>query len=397
MYLKHLLGLIGLLGACLGALGQSLQLDLNYLTDSSDFQELKVWGLPFSTQKHLGNEIPSQDTWKQILPVYVGDSLPDPQSVIQPVGGNYRLVKGGIYFRPHFPFFPGQAYVAVFHRSELWEHLGLTNKDTLSTTSVLLPFSVPHEKASTYITEIYPQTDTLPANQLKLYIYFSEPMRFGEAYQHIQLQDEAGGVVQAPFLEIEQELWDHRGQRFTLWFDPGRIKRALQPHNEWGNPLLTGNTYTLTIDSLWRDATGKPLLESYQKRFFVGNADRTLPDPSAWKLVPPSAPSKEALSLHFPEPLEQPLLLRMIQVKKEAGRTIHGNIQVKPGERQWDFIPKEPWLSGNYQLEIDVRLEDLAGNNLIRLFDSDSNNEVKSPYAGQEKVVIPFTIEATTP
>ena len=44
----------------------------------------------------------------------------------------------------------------------------------------------PRQGAATRIEHIYPSTDTLPANTLKLYIYFSAPMRRGEAWQHIQ-------------------------------------------------------------------------------------------------------------------------------------------------------------------------------------------------------------------
>ena len=39
--------------------------------------------------------------------------------------------------------------------------------------------------ATTRVTHVYPSTDVLPSNTLKLYIYFSAPMSRGEAWQHI--------------------------------------------------------------------------------------------------------------------------------------------------------------------------------------------------------------------
>ena len=92
-------------------------------------------------------------------------------------------------------------------------------------------FDVPKAapRAATRIEQVYPSTDTLPANTLKLYIYFSAPMRRGEAWQHIRLLDEHGAPVELPFLEIDQELWDPTNTRLTVLFDPGRIKRGLVP------------------------------------------------------------------------------------------------------------------------------------------------------------------------
>ena len=39
----------------------------------------------------------------------------------------------------------------------------------------------------------------------------------------------SGQAVADPFLELDEELWSTDGRRFTLLFDPGRIKRGLKP------------------------------------------------------------------------------------------------------------------------------------------------------------------------
>ena len=75
--------------------------------------------------------------------------------------------------------------------------------------------------------QVYPSADRLPENQLKFYLHFSAPMSQGDCYRHIKLLDARGKAVDLPFLELDQELWDPTGTRFTLFFDPWRIKRAI--------------------------------------------------------------------------------------------------------------------------------------------------------------------------
>ena len=89
----------------------------------------------------------------------------------------------------------------------------------------------------TVVTQVYPTSDKLPENQLKFYLHFSAPMSRGDSYKHIQLLDEKGKAVELPFLELDEELWDPAGKRFTLFFDPGRIKRGLKPREEVGNEI----------------------------------------------------------------------------------------------------------------------------------------------------------------
>ncbi len=54
-------------------------------------------------------------------------------------------------------------------------------------------------------------------------------MSRGEAYRRIHLLDADGKPIERAFLELGEELWDPDGKRFTLFIDPGRIKRGLKP------------------------------------------------------------------------------------------------------------------------------------------------------------------------
>ena len=106
----------------------------------------------------------------------------------------------------------------------------------------------------------------MPANLLKFYIHFSNPMSVGDVYSHIRILDTEGNPLELPFLELGEELWDSESRRLTLLFDPGRIKRGLKPNRETGTPLTQGETYTLHISEKLLDAKGRPLKKEFLKK-----------------------------------------------------------------------------------------------------------------------------------
>ena len=54
---------------------------------------------------------------------------------------------------------------------------------------------------------------------------------------------------------------------------------------------------------------------------------------------------------------------------------IEGVTFLKKGESQWHFQPFSDWVPGKYTIVVESRFEDLAGNNLNRLFDRDLRDE----------------------
>src|SRR5262249_27975304 len=148
---------------------------------------------------------------------------------------------------------------------------GLNYRCVLQTDggTITAEFSIPKPPSTptTGVRHVYPTRNKLPENQLKFYLHFSAPMSQGDSYRHVHLMDAAGKEVKFPFLELEQELWDPSGTRFTLFLDPGRIKRGLKPREELGPALEDGKNYTLLIDRDWPDARGNPLKETFRKAF----------------------------------------------------------------------------------------------------------------------------------
>jgi hypothetical protein len=221
------------------------------------------------------------------------------------------------------------------------------------------------------VEAVYPSSEQLPENQLKLYLHFGTPMARGEIYRHLQLLDAQGRPIEQPFLELQEELWDARLQRFTLLFDPGRLKRDLVPNREVGAPLQAGRSYTLLVSSQLRDAAGQPLREEHRKRFTVRAADREALDPRQWRIAAPPPDGSSALAVEFPEPLDHALLQRAISVLDTAGNVLAGAVSIDRNEQRWQFTPTSAWRAGEYRLAVDSTLEDLAGNRIGRLFDED--------------------------
>jgi hypothetical protein len=325
--------------------------------------------------------------WQQILAVYVElDSNLD-ASQMPPMVGTYRIEASELIFQPRFPLEPGLDYRATFDPT--WPP-----KADRVPTHMTATFRLPKLDAtpSTHLLQIYPSIDVLPENQLKFYLHFSAPMSRGEAYRRIGLLDEDGQPVVLPFLELDEELWDREGRRLTLLFDPGRIKRGVRPLEEVGPAIEEGKSYTLVIDRNWRDAEGKPLTEGYEKSFRVGAPDRKSPGISSWHLVPPHQGSTEPLIVDFPEPLDQALLLHLLEVTDSDGNTIVGSIGIDRRETRWQFTPQQPWPAGDYLLEVGTTLEDLAGNRVNRLFEVDVFERVEEQVT-RETVSLPFKVQ----
>jgi hypothetical protein len=301
--------------------------------------------------------------------------------------GSHRVVADTLRFEPQFPVSAGVSYRTVFRPAEL---PGAVARDT---NWIIARFTAPAPAPgpATVVSRVYPSAEVLPENLLKFYLHFSAPMSRGHSYEHLQLLDEAGKAIELPFLELDEELWDPAMLRFTLFIDPGRIKRGVQPLEEIGPSLEAGRNYTLVIDRAWTDAAGRPLGQSFRKQFRVGPPDRDPPDPALWKLAPGHAGTREPLTVTFPEPMDHALACRMIRPALAGGTLIEGDAMTEDEERGWKFTPRQPWRAGRHQLVIQTTIEDLAGNNIGKPFDVDLFERVESR-PGNPTVALTFEV-----
>ncbi|MGN7887539.1 Ig-like domain-containing protein [Dyadobacter sp. 22481] len=274
-----------------------------------------------------------------------------------PVGilGSFEQKESGLLFTPMIPFTRGM-------------HYDVRVRDTR-----VGGFEVPENNAGNAprVIAIYPSADTLPENLLKIYLHFNQPMREGLSAKYIKLIKNKRDTIDGAFLDLQPELWNPERTVLTLWLDPGRIKRDLQPNKRLGAPMQRGTHYEIAISQAWTDARGKRLAKAYQKAFVTIAKDSLSPQPSQWTLVPPTAATKQALKIDFKEPLDHGLLQEVFTVQDGAGEKISGQWQIGKAEIQCHFIPDANWKAGSYKVLIEPRLEDLAGNNLVRPFDRD--------------------------
>lgn len=323
--------------------------------------------------------------WGAVFQVRVEDEASGDPGDRPPVLGTARVEGSVLKLEPRFPIEPGLTYRAVLLPGPWMAQPSPPVVQSFAIAARSLP-------PRTQVVAVYPSAAALPENQLKFYLCFSAAMRRGEAYSRIRLIEAGGTEVVAPFLEIGEELWDPSGTRLTLFFDPARIKRGLLPHEEAGSCLSAGTHYALVIDADWLDADGAPLKNGHRKEFFVREPDYDSPDPGTWILHTPTAQTREALRLEFPEPLDHALLQRLLSVRNAAGEVQPGQILVGKDELAWSLTPARAWQPGAYKLVIEKTLEDLAGNSVGRPFEVDVSRSVESRIEPESQEV-PFEIK----
>lgn len=267
---------------------------------------------------------------------------------------NYRIL-----FKPLIELSPGATYHIIF-KGNIISELTIPEREFISKTT---------------LDAIFPESDSLPENLLKIYLKFSKPMRQGVSEKYLSILNSKGDTLHNVFLNLNTELWDEEGKQLTIWLNPGRVKRGLQPNENEGNPLKSGNSYTFSVSGEWTDIKGNKLAKSYSKGFITGPKDIISPDISLWTINSPVAGSRQALKIDFNESLDHSLIPNTLKIIRRDGELIKGKILIKKEEKSFSFYPNKLWASGNYYLKTDSRLEDLAGNNLNRLFDRDIVND----------------------
>jgi hypothetical protein len=298
--------------------------------------------------------------------------------------GDYEITGNGLRFVPRFPLRPGVLYEAVFTPASL---------SGRKETTVVARFRAGNEPTgpAAVIEHVYPTASELPENLLKFYIHFSAPMSWGGAYRHVHLLDSSAREIELPFLELDEELWDPQRKRFTLFFDPGRIKRGLKPREEVGPALEEGKSYTLVIDRDWLDAQGRPLKEAYRKRFRVTPPEDRPVNPKEWRVNVPAAGSLAPLVVRFSRPLDHALLEHVFRVLDSASQHVAGTVSITEAETCWVFTPQRRWEAGNYQLEVETVLEDVAGNRIGRPFEVDVFRQIE-PTTKSRTFKVPFIL-----
>lgn len=273
--------------------------------------------------------------------------------------GEYEVQEDSVLFRPLVAFTRGLQYKVT------WRDM------------LLQQFEIPEDSArkDPEVISIYPSGDSMPVNLLKMYVEFSKPMQEARALENIAVVRNGEDTIPSVFLNLEPELWNRERTILTIWLDPGRTKRDLQPNKTMGSPLQTGSRYEVLIKPGWADAEGATLASYYRKSFVAVGRDNSSPDETKWTIHVPPAGTVEPLKIGLNEQLDYLLLKSAISFVDDKGNMLPGIIETSQQETVLRFTPVHAWVAGEYAVEIEPRLEDLAGNNLERLFDTDLLNE----------------------
>ena len=338
-------------------------------------------GLSASESDALEGARYSTQQWSEVLHVSVNDG----QSI--QVVGRYEVIDDTVRFTPIFPFDPGRTYNVSFNPARV---PGASSTQFVPPISTTVSLPRPTARPSTVVAHVYPSGDVIPENQLRMYIEFSAPMGRRSGIEYVALLDERGQEVEGPFLPLDYEFWNGDRTRFTVFFDPGRVKNGILPNKQMGRALKVGKSYTLLVRAEWQDANGLPLKESFRRTFRVGPPDTRPLDTAQWRIEPPKAGAQSALVVTFPEPVDHGLLFRALGVRR-SGAVVDGDVTVGANETQWSFTPHAPWQAGNYDLLALSILEDRAGNQIGRAFEVD-NFETVDKGPDPRTVTLPFHV-----
>jgi hypothetical protein len=289
----------------------------------------------------------------------------------EPLFGSVVKVRDSVLFAAALPLVPGEIYRVEFQTAD----------GTWSTQR--LKFAHPVSVAPT--VGISPAPTVLPANALKLYLCFTQPMEQGVFLDRITLQRQDGSRVHGAFRETE--LWSPDGKRLTLWLHPGRQKTGVNLNIDEGPVLQEHQQHTLRIAANWRSTAGVALGRETVFTLAAGAVDHTCPDPQRWQITAPKAGTRDSLVVTFDEPLDPAMLVSALKVKCGEAE-VAGVVTVVADARAWSFTPTAGWAQGPGSLEIDPLLEDMAGNNLLGPFEVDRDVPAKAAKA----TTLPFEV-----
>ena len=202
-----------------------------------------------------------------------------------PMLGDYRVADGALRFTPAFPFDPGRPYAVRFDpaaagdpEAPIIATLALPASGATATTTVAAGLPERRDGAREPAADVHRVLRADGASS---------------GIDHVELLDAAGEVVEGAFLPLDYEFWTPERQRFTVFFDPGRVKHGILPNRQRGRALTRGGRYTLVVKPAWRDSSGQPLANEFRKTFTAGPAQMQPLDTAHWTI---DAPRREGPS-----------------------------------------------------------------------------------------------------
>ncbi|WP_299896465.1 Ig-like domain-containing protein [uncultured Aquimarina sp.] len=334
---------------------------------SSDLLSQKKYDFIFTKDKIT--ILNHDDSLEKKLYLYNGEIEEDLITSTTPILGKTFFQEDSLHFTPVVPLGWDRIYTLVYNHS---------------ITYFKIPIPKNYKKLS--VEEIYPTSSKLPSNILKWYIKFSNPINRNNVYDYFHFINAKGDTLSRAILPLENILINRDKTLVTLWIEPGRQKRKLIPNQLLGSVFTPRENYRIIISKNIKDSNGVSMQKDYIKSFSIIDADRSKPNISQWHIEHPKKESLSPLIIKCYEPLDYGSVLENINISYK-NQIIRGTWELSNNERIIQFLPKKKWKLGNYQINFNKTIEDLAGNNLSRLFDNEIDNTEDVNATNQEHIL----------
>jgi hypothetical protein len=358
--------LVAASAVCLAACGRPAGGPIVLTLDSPD--RASVTGLTSAESAGLRDAKLSNAELAQVLRV----RLPDADVAIS---GRYVIADGRIDFTPSFPFDRGRRYTLELFTARLQR----PGEPGVIAQTLALPGEA--ETPLTRVLSVDPTSDVWPANILRVYIHFSNAMGLESGVGKITLRESQGAEVAAAFVPIEADYFNQDRTRYTLFFDPGRVKRGILPNRQYGRALVAGRRYVLEISASWPDARMRPLAADFRREFQAGPAIESPLRMEDWQFSDVVAGGTAPLAVTFPWPIDRGLAARAFAIAGPDGRAVEGQAELEAGDCRWVFVPTSPWTAGSHQFLTQPALEDVSGNQVNRAFETSMSKAPEGPPA----------------
>lgn len=346
---------------------QEIACKVNRELKSDNYGQITIEGLG----EELGlfrSKVLSTEDWTQFFSVKV-------EGATRMMLGSYEVSEAGLTFTPRFLPDPQVSYEVSFSSNRVLKFLKDFSLETDSTW--IIKFDGIYENPAEVVS-FFPQCEMLPANILRIYLTFSEPMSFENPHDFIRIENEEGQIVTEPFVEIEEGLWNENRTRLTLLFHPGRIKRGVGPNMTQGEIFQIGEKYILKVSKNWNAGSGNELKQSYSRSFQIMDPIRKTINIEDWKLDSPDAGSDKELVIRTNHLLDKALAERMISVFDSSGSLVNGAFVFEGSRMELIFRNSDTWRAGAYQIRINPKLEDVCGNTPINVFDLEGSGQIQA-------------------
>lgn len=318
--------------------------------------------------------------------VAVPSKAPPSRESVPNLWGTWSIEGSDLVFRPRHAVAPGLEIEAHFDGPTFDAATGSTGARSLAIRHLVAESPGPHPR----VVRIAPSSPTVPANLLRIYIEFSQPMSARDVERQVGLSAD-GGPVDLAFVDVRNGLWDPERKRLTLFIHPGRVKTGVAVNEALGPVLREGAEIVVTVGAGARDADGRTLERPFEHRWRVGPPRRQGLDPAQWTLHAPETPRGE-LILNFPFALDRGLLARALTVLTSDG-AVDGTWTVGEEERSVRFRPNAAWVAGiTYRVAIDPVLEDPTGQRIGRAFERRATDSATASAESAGAAALDFTV-----